>query len=362
MKPIREPAVDGRRSAAVGGLSARLAGVWIAGLTSIGLLIGACSSEVASQAVPLLSETTRSVPSTSSSAPTSTTTFPVTTSRTTAATTTAPPTTNSPVPTTSQTRPDTTSSPTATATSPTPIAPNFPDVGIDGVNSAACTSEHRPVILLPGTLSTVAKNYRTLARVLIDDGFCVYGVNFGADATQAVRTSAQTTADFIRNVRAATGSEQVDVVGYSQGGLVLRTAMRFYGSADSVRNAVLIAPAFHGSDSFLLKVTADLCPACGDMRTGSALLKELAVDGDLDGEVTYSVISSALDDIVTPYQSQAPEGPSSRVHQIVIQDRCPDNRTPHGELSFDPTVVGWTVQSLEADGLPQSADLQCLSG
>ena len=93
--------------------------------------------------------------------------------------------------------------------------------------------------MLHGTFSTIAVDYSALAPALVAAGFCVYGTNYGLYGTQPVRTSATAFASFARQVLTLTGSDQLDVVGFSQGGLVLRTALRQDGMAAKVAVAVL---------------------------------------------------------------------------------------------------------------------------
>lgn len=222
---------------------------------------------------------------------------------TTAALTTAAPTTAAP--TTSSVS---TLAPTA---SPSRIRSPLPDVHVPGVNDPACRSAERPVVLLPGTFSTVQSNFTALAAALQAGGRCVYGLNYGLAGVAPVRASATAAAGFVQDVRAATGADQVDVVGFSQGGLVLRTALRLDGLAPAVATAVLIAPSFHGSTADLLTgVPAAACPACADQTAGSALLTELDAGGDLDGPVRYATISSRDDTVVTPVDAQSPVGPT----------------------------------------------------
>lgn len=215
------------------------------------------------------------------------------------------------------------------------------------------------MVLLPGTFSTVGGNYADLAPALIAAGYCLYGLDLGG-ATQAVRTSADAAATFVGQVLTVTGSTQVDVVGFSQGGLILRTALRENGLADQVHTAVLISPSFHGSTAAVLDLaTPELCQACLDQQAGSALLTSLAAGGDLDGSVRYSVVVTRSDSIVTPYTSQIPAGPPDRVRSVVLQDACPGNRTSHQDMPFEPAVVRWVRTSLEADGRPDTADFSC---
>ena len=236
----------------------------------------------------------------------------------------------------------------------------LPDVHLPGVNDPDCRSEHPPVVLLPGTFSTVAGTYGPLATALAAAGRCVYGANYGLGGLAPVRDSALSVAGVVDGVLAATGADRVDVVAYSQGGLVLRTALRDDGLADRVGTAVLIAPTFHGTTSPLLDgVPGAVCPACADQIAGSALLTELDAGGDLDGAVRYATIASRDDTVVTPVAAQSPSGPADRVTSLVVQDRCPQVRLDHVALPGDPRVIDWVVAALAAQGRPDPSAFPC---
>ena len=153
------------------------------------------------------------------------------------------------------------------------------------------------MVLLHGTFSTVRSNYAAMIPRLQATGRCVYGINYGLGGLQSVRSSAQAVAAFIDQVLAVTGAEQVDVIAFSQGGLVLRTALRLDGAAPDVATAVLIAPTFHGTTSPLIaSLPTGACAACADQAAGSSLLADLdagstSADGDLDGDVAYAVVA-----------------------------------------------------------------------
>jgi triacylglycerol lipase len=237
---------------------------------------------------------------------------------------------------------------------------SFPSVGLPGVNDPSCRSNARPVVLLHGTFSTVAANFAALVPALRASGRCVYGIDYGLGGTRSVTDSARSVATFIDAVLATAGFDQVDVVGFSQGGLVLRTALRQDDAADRVGVAVLIAPSFHGTTSSLLDaLPVGACPACGDQIVGSPLLTELNAGGDLDGAVRYAVVSSRDDTIVTPMSSQVPVGPPDRVRSLVVQDQCPGERVEHVSLPADHGVVAWSVDALETDDAPDPAALTC---
>lgn len=240
----------------------------------------------------------------------------------------------------------------------TPAA--LPDVHLAGVNDASCRSADPPVVLLPGTFSTVAGSFGRLATALTAAGRCVYGSNYGLGGLAPVRDSASTVAGVVDDVLAATGADRVDVVAYSQGGLVLRTALRQDGLADRVGTAVLIAPTFHGTTSPLLDgVPGVVCPACADQIAGSALLTELDAGGDLDGAVRYATIASRDDTVVTPVAAQSPAGPTDRVTSLIVQDRCPGVRLDHVALPGDPRVIAWVTSALAAQGRPDPSAFPC---
>lgn len=216
------------------------------------------------------------------------------------------------------------------------------------------------MVLLHGTLATAQGDFGVLAPALQATGRCVFTLDYGMGGVRSVRSSAKTVAAFVEKVLEITGADQVDVIGYSQGGLVLRTALRFEGLAPLVAVAVLIAPTFHGSTSPLLTALPPaVCPACADQAAGSALLTELDAGGDLDGDVRYAVISSKLDAIVTPVSSQAPVGPADRVTAFLVQDQCPDSRVDHLGLRSDPGVVSWVVAALDSEGFPDPSAFTC---
>jgi triacylglycerol lipase len=250
--------------------------------------------------------------------------------------------------------------------SPSPTSnpgPGLGPVGLIGVNDPACTSIHRPVLLLHGTFSSIVVDFPVLVPALTAAGFCVYGADYGLLGTQAVRASAASFASVVDQVRSTTGASQVDAVGFSQGGLVLRTALRFDSLVSVVHTAVMISPSINGTTSPLISaLPGGICAACTDQAAGSALLTDLAAGGDLDGAVRYAVAVTSSDQIVTPWQRQIPDGPADRVRSVVLDQQCGRTTIRHQDMPRDQGVVGWVVAALAADGDVQAADLICTPG
>jgi triacylglycerol lipase len=216
------------------------------------------------------------------------------------------------------------------------------------------------VLLLHGTVSTPASNFTPLAASLRASGYCVYAVLYGAlfgwGGIGDIDASARDVTSFVRNVKRASGSEQIDVIAFSQGALVLRDALQSDLDPADVRLAVLLAPNYHGTSvNFGVKVPAGVCPACAQQLTGSDLLARLAKGGELAGSVRYATLSTKADAWVLPVAGQAPRGPADRVRSQLLEDACPQLRTSHIELPATAAAINWVRAALDTDGRPPAA-------
>jgi len=57
------------------------------------------------------------------------------------------------------------------------------------------------------------------------------------------------------------------------------------------------------------------------------------------------VLTTRNDEVVTPYQSQAPAG--DRATNVILQDRCPGDHFEHVGIIYDPVAIQWAVNALE---------------
>ena len=228
------------------------------------------------------------------------------------------------------------------------------DVAPPGANDWSCkpSAEHPyPVILVPGTFESMAKNWSTLSPYLKSAGYCVFALNYGETngvyATAPVIDSAQQLAPFVDAVRAATGAKKVDLVGHSQGGMMPRYYMGFLGGAKYVHQLVGIAPSNHGTKGLIVPppdflpppdYTALNCASCADQQAGSAFMQQLNSIGDTVAGPSYTVLSTVHDEVVIPYNSQFLNGPARQVTNITIQDKCPADVFEHDQTPNDPVV------------------------
>lgn len=254
----------------------------------------------------------------------------------------------------------------AVADDPIDAAKALAAPGLMGANDWSCkpsTAHPRPVVLVHGTFADGTGNWLVDAPILATRGYCVFALTYGAQpgvpvlrATGPVPASAAQLSTFVDGVLAATGASKVDIVGHSQGGMMPRYYLKFLGGAAKVHTLVGLAPSNHGTTLNGIGLLAaqfpgatDLvgagCPACADQLVGSPLLTKLNAGGDTVPGVSYTVIASWYDEVVTPYTSQFLSG--SGVHNVVLQDLCLADISEHVAMATDQIVLHETENALD---------------
>ncbi|HLI23729.1 MAG TPA: alpha/beta fold hydrolase, partial [Acidimicrobiales bacterium] len=244
--------------------------------------------------------------------------------------------------------------------------------GVDRWDCVPTAAHPYPVILLPGTFYTMAGTWQALGPMLADAGYCVYSFNYGTNrlttltggrvaAVGPIPESAAQLASFVTRVRRRTGAARVDIVGWSQGGMMPRWYLKFDGGAAEVHDLVGLAPSNHGTTlrGLFALIDADQalglpapftlagCPACTEQRHGSTFLRKLNAGGDTVPGVTYTVIETDHDEVVTPYQSAFLQGPN--VTNIVLQDQCPRDHAEHVAMPYDLNALQDVLNALGPD-------------
>lgn len=231
-----------------------------------------------------------------------------------------------------------------------------PSASPPGANNWSCTpsaAHPRPVILVHGTFADMSDSWQALSPLLANSGYCVFALNYGSYsgsgalgiyAVAHVASSASQLAAFVTRVRSATGAAQVDLVGHSQGGMMPRYYLKFLGGARYVHTLVGLAPSNHGTTVDGLFTLAGyfpganlflgaLCPACADQDQGSPFLSSLNAGGDTVPGVSYTVIESRYDEVVTPYESAWLSGPN--VTNVDLQSQCSLDDGEHLSMPYD---------------------------
>lgn len=229
-------------------------------------------------------------------------------------------------------------------------AADAPSRGWNDFSCKPSAAHPHPVVLVHGTFGNSVDNWLGLAPYLKNRGYCVYSFDYGQLSGVPVfyglgpidKSAGQLSA-FVDRVLGSTGATETDLVGHSQGGMMPRYYLKFLGGAAKVDALVGIAPSNHGTTLNGLTQLLDYFPGAGDLLSqntpaladqtaGSPFLTKLNEGGDTVPGVTYTVLATKYDEVVTPYRSQFLSGPG--VHNVVVQDLCPLDLSEHAAVGL----------------------------
>lgn len=255
----------------------------------------------------------------------------------------------------------------AGVTLPTAAGAHAADAPGSGWNDWSCkpsAAHPRPVVLVHGTFGNSVDNWLGLAPYLKHRGYCLFSLDYGQlpgvpffHGLGPTEKSAEQLDAFVDKVLAATGADEADLVGHSQGGMMPRHYLRFLGGADEVNALVGIAPSNHGTTlgglTRLLPyfpgaedLLSDSTPALADQVAGSDFLTRLNAGGDTVPGVRYTVIATRYDEVVTPYRSAYLTGPN--VRNVLLQDLCPLDLSEHLAIGlFDRVAFHEVANALD---------------
>ncbi|AZG47682.1 esterase/lipase family protein [Gordonia insulae] len=226
-----------------------------------------------------------------------------------------------------------------------------------GMNVPGCrpTTDHpRPVVLLNGAFLNKYATWSMYAPQLAAAGYCVFGLDYGGPTSGPfhqvgdLRTSAREIGAFIERVAARTGSDQVDVVGYSEGGLVPFHYLNELGGTRRVNTFIALASPVQGMSGYgFLEWIAQIpggtgglkasLPAAVDGTKNSEYMRAIRRDGLTRPDVRYVTVSSRHDLVVDP--AEATLTPAPNVTNTVIQDSCPEDHVFHGSVIYDDITL-----------------------
>ncbi|MET8677470.1 alpha/beta fold hydrolase [Streptomyces sp. NPDC004647] len=238
-----------------------------------------------------------------------------------------------------------------------------------GWNNFSCkpSADHpRPVVLVHGTFGNSVDNWLGLAPYLVKRDYCVFSLDYGQlpgvplfHGLGPIEDSARQLSAYVDRVLSATGAAEADLVGHSQGGMMPRHYLKFLGGADKVHALIGLAPDNHGTTLNGLTRLLDLfpgaedaidgmAPGLADQIAGSDFLRELNEGGDTVPGVSYTVIATKYDEVVTPYASQYLSGPG--VRNVLLQDLCSVDFSEHLAIGlFDRLAFHETANALDPD-------------
>jgi triacylglycerol esterase/lipase EstA (alpha/beta hydrolase family) len=196
-------------------------------------------------------------------------------------------------------------------------------------------------------------NWSTVSPQLKSSGYCVFALEYGDRGTGDIAASADELKRFVDAVLHASGARKVSLVGHSQGGMMPRHYIKFLDGAAKVDDLVGLAPSNHGTTNPGAFVTGEtICEACDQQRAGSGFLQQLNAGDETPGRVSYTVLQTRYDEVVTPYTSAFLEGGDNTAN-ILLQDACPAEVIDHHFMPHSQLAIRWTLAAL---GRPGPAD------
>jgi pimeloyl-ACP methyl ester carboxylesterase len=240
-------------------------------------------------------------------------------------------------------------------------------------NDFGCVGDKNPVVLLHGLSGNRNVHLNMFQKELNSLGYCTFSETYGAHTAvswiggvTAMRDAAVDIADFIRMVHRETGAEKVDIVGYSEGGVMsVYVPMTQEGIAPIVDHIVALGPAIHGAEyygvtdfwyiggdasRYLFKTILDVvgCPACDDMAPDGTVYYDFKNASRIvqTEHNKATIIVSNHDTLVPPEKSVIME---EGVRNVLIQDHCPDDPTNHGGLMWDRSAWSLALNALQED-------------
>jgi triacylglycerol esterase/lipase EstA (alpha/beta hydrolase family) len=257
------------------------------------------------------------------------------------------------------------------------LQPNASPMGANDWGCKPSAAHPRPVVLVHGTYSNMYSSFANLAAPLRREGYCVYAQNYGdwplglgvfpaIKGLGPVRRSGRQLKVFVDRVRAQTGAAQVDLVGFSQGGVVARSYLRYDGGANPadpslnvVHSVIGLASANEGSTALALtsilramgltKRAHDLLgPSSVDLLLRSSFITALNTPGETEPGVEYTNIATVFDEINLPYsRAWLHPGPGATVNNLLLQNGCELDTSDHFALPYDKRTHGLVLKALD---------------
>lgn len=228
-----------------------------------------------------------------------------------------------------------------------------------------------PVLLVHGTFLDPASNFDwNYANVFAAQGRPYCWVELPDRGRDDIQVAAEHVVHAIRTMHDDAGGP-VAVVGFSQGGMVPRWALKYWpDTRDMVTDVIGIDPSNHGTLDAVPVCVPGCPPAVHQQTTGSRFLTALNSGGETFAGIDYTVVYTLTDEVVFP---NLPPAASSELHtgegrisNVAIQQICPAQPSEHLSMgSTDPVGYAVVDDALAHDGPadPSRVDrAACLQG
>lgn len=226
-------------------------------------------------------------------------------------------------------------------------------------------SDRAPVLLVPGTATTPETAFSwsyVPALEALAWPYCT--VELPDSAMADAQLSAEYIVHAVRSMADISG-RRVAVVGYSQGGMLPRWAIKYYPDVRAqIEELVAFSPSNHGTETAAPTCVSGCQPSIAQQQIGSDFLTALNAGAETDPAIDYTVVYTNLDEIVVPNTGPNPSSAlrddGAHILNVATQDICPLNAADHLAIgTYDPVAYAVMVDALTNPG---PAKLERLDG
>jgi triacylglycerol esterase/lipase EstA (alpha/beta hydrolase family) len=267
----------------------------------------------------------------------------------------------------------------ATAITYAPVDQPSPPLSVPATKLAsalACTAgvagaTREPILLVPGTTMTPEDNFswnyeRALNALQLP--FCT--IELPNKAMTDIQVAGEYVVSALRTMSKGNShhpARKVQIIGYSQGGMVPRWALRFWpDTRELVDDDIGLDASNHGTVTAEPGCAHEGCaPAVWQQRRTSEFIAALNSYQETFPGISYTEIYSQNDEIVVP---NANEEGSSSVHtgggqivNIAVQEVCPGHTADHLAMgSYDPVGYALALDAVTHAGPAQASRISAL--
>lgn len=218
-----------------------------------------------------------------------------------------------------------------------------------------------PILLVPGTNLDPGSNYSwnyERAFAALHWPYCAITLPYHTMGD--IQVAGEYIVYALRTM-AARAHRQVDVLGYSQGGMLPRWALRFWPDTRSlVHDLVAIDPSNHGTVVANGACQSTCAPADWQQAAGSHFIDALNSFAETFAGIDYTVIFSRDDEVVVPNTdtngSSSLHTGAGRIANIEVQQICPADSSEHLAMgSYDPVAYALVADALGHETLADPA-------
>jgi triacylglycerol lipase len=219
---------------------------------------------------------------------------------------------------------------------------------------------HEPVLFVHGTTLTARSNWAwNYAKHLPTLGYDVCLVDLPDRARADMQVSTEYVVSAIRTMAARSGGK-VDVVGFSQGPLEPRWAVKWWPDVRArVDDLVAMAGVAHGFTETEVICSKSCIAPFWQMKPDSQFLAALNRGDESPGDIDYTSVYSRTDQFVwlsgaggNPWDDSAGIDGATN---LAVQDLCPGRSVEHVQVVYDAAFYAVVFDALAHDGAADPA-------